>query len=104
MASSKLLSQSRWNRFLRGNLSNVRLFSDLASQHPVSEHHDNVDRKSNNKFNKASSTPSSLKEPELAKFAAIADTWWDSEGPFKPLHKMNPTRLAFIRSTLCRHF
>uniref|UniRef100_A0A7N2M9K2 Uncharacterized protein n=1 Tax=Quercus lobata TaxID=97700 RepID=A0A7N2M9K2_QUELO len=29
---------------------------------------------------------------------------WDSEGPFKPLHVMNPTRLAFIRSTLCRHF
>lgn len=29
---------------------------------------------------------------------------WDSEGPFKPLHRMNPTRLAFIRSTLCRHF
>jgi polyprenyldihydroxybenzoate methyltransferase/3-demethylubiquinol 3-O-methyltransferase len=29
---------------------------------------------------------------------------WDSEGPFKPLHLMNPTRLSFIRSTLCRHF
>lgn len=29
---------------------------------------------------------------------------WDSEGPFKPLHVMNPTRLAFIRSALCRHF
>ncbi|KAF3969281.1 hypothetical protein CMV_006925 [Castanea mollissima] len=48
--------------------------------------------------------PSSLKDLELAKFASIAETWWDSEGPFKPLHVMNPTRLAFIRSTLCRHF
>ncbi|GFP87896.1 hexaprenyldihydroxybenzoate methyltransferase mitochondrial [Phtheirospermum japonicum] len=47
---------------------------------------------------------SSLNEAELKKFAAIADTWWDAEGPFKPLHVMNPTRLAFIRSTLCRHF
>jgi polyprenyldihydroxybenzoate methyltransferase/3-demethylubiquinol 3-O-methyltransferase len=45
-----------------------------------------------------------LNEDELAKFSAIADTWWHSEGPFKPLHQMNPTRLAFIRSTLCRHF
>ncbi|KAG4163335.1 hypothetical protein ERO13_D01G165850v2, partial [Gossypium hirsutum] len=36
--------------------------------------------------------------------SALADTWWDSEGPFKPLHKMNPTKLAFLRSTLCRHF
>ncbi|KAJ0744401.1 putative methyltransferase [Helianthus annuus] len=47
---------------------------------------------------------SSLNQTELAKFAAIADTWWDAEGPFKPLHVMNPTRLAFLRSTLCRHF
>ncbi|EYU31619.1 hypothetical protein ABFS82_13G041100 [Erythranthe guttata] len=47
---------------------------------------------------------SSLNETELKKFAAISETWWDAEGPFKPLHLMNPTRLAFIRSTLCRHF
>ncbi|KAL6536092.1 Hexaprenyldihydroxybenzoate methyltransferase, mitochondrial [Orobanche hederae] len=47
---------------------------------------------------------SSLNEDELKKFSAIAGTWWDAEGPFKPLHVMNPTRLAFIRSTLCRHF
>ncbi|XP_061369849.1 ubiquinone biosynthesis O-methyltransferase, mitochondrial [Gastrolobium bilobum] len=53
---------------------------------------------------KEPSVHSSLKDNELAKFAAIAETWWDSEGPFKPLHAMNPTRLAFIRSVLCRHF
>ncbi|KAJ1378993.1 Ubiquinone biosynthesis O-methyltransferase [Sesbania bispinosa] len=53
---------------------------------------------------KEPSAPSSLNDNELAKFAAIAETWWDSEGPFKPLHVMNPTRLAFIRSALCRHF
>ncbi|KAL2476615.1 Ubiquinone biosynthesis O-methyltransferase [Abeliophyllum distichum] len=47
---------------------------------------------------------SSLNETELKKFSAIAETWWNAEGPFKPLHVMNPTRLAFIRSTLCRHF
>ncbi|KAG2609455.1 ubiquinone biosynthesis O-methyltransferase, mitochondrial-like [Panicum virgatum] len=47
---------------------------------------------------------SSLNPAEVAKFAAIAETWWDSNGPFKPLHLMNPTRLSFIRSTLCRHF
>lgn len=47
---------------------------------------------------------SSLNQTEVAKFAAIAETWWDYEGPFKPLHLMNPTRVSFIRSTLCRHF
>ncbi|KAI3465883.1 hypothetical protein Pfo_022546 [Paulownia fortunei] len=36
--------------------------------------------------------------------AAFFFSMWDAEGPFKPLHVMNPTRLAFIRSTLCRHF
>ncbi|XP_057996672.1 ubiquinone biosynthesis O-methyltransferase, mitochondrial isoform X1 [Hevea brasiliensis] len=53
---------------------------------------------------KKSKPTSSLKDLELAKFSAIADSWWDSVGPFKPLHAMNPTRLAFLRSTLCRHF
>ncbi|KAL9272531.1 Ubiquinone biosynthesis O-methyltransferase, mitochondrial-like protein [Drosera capensis] len=47
---------------------------------------------------------SSLSEIELAKFSAIAETWWDAEGPFKPLHALNPARIAFIRSTLCEHF
>ncbi|GER42992.1 ubiquinone biosynthesis O-methyltransferase [Striga asiatica] len=51
-----------------------------------------------------SNPKSSLNDAELQKFAAISGTWWDAEGPFKPLHVMNPTRLAFIRSTLCRHF
>ncbi|KAM7485506.1 hypothetical protein LguiA_001515 [Lonicera macranthoides] len=58
--------------------------------------------KSGENVNRASI--SSLNEAELVKFSAIADTWWDADGPFKPLHAMNPTRLAFIRSTLCRHF
>ncbi|GMN54867.1 hypothetical protein TIFTF001_023992 [Ficus carica] len=50
------------------------------------------------------SAPSSLNQKELDKFSAMAETWWDSEGPYRPLHALNPTRLAFIRSTLCRHF
>uniref|UniRef100_A0A5B7C5A1 Ubiquinone biosynthesis O-methyltransferase, mitochondrial n=1 Tax=Davidia involucrata TaxID=16924 RepID=A0A5B7C5A1_DAVIN len=60
-----------------------------------------IDKKT---VNRVSTSSSSLNEAELAKFSAIAETWWDAEGPFKPLHVMNPTRLAFIRSTLCRHF
>ncbi len=41
---------------------------------------------------------------EVAFFAAIADSWWDPHGPFKPLHKLNPTRLKYIRETMCEHF
>ena len=29
---------------------------------------------------------------------------WDTEGPFAPLHRINPVRLTFIRDHLCAHF
>jgi 2-polyprenyl-6-hydroxyphenyl methylase/3-demethylubiquinone-9 3-methyltransferase len=41
---------------------------------------------------------------EVARFARIAKTWWDPEGEFRPLHKLNPARLGFIRDRLARHF
>ncbi|CAH8385747.1 unnamed protein product [Eruca vesicaria subsp. sativa] len=85
-----------------------RLFSTSetdASSAMLSSSHEKIQTFEDIASNKSrSSNSSSLKEHELAKFSAIADTWWHSEGPFKPLHLMNPTRLAFIRSTLCRHF
>jgi 2-polyprenyl-6-hydroxyphenyl methylase/3-demethylubiquinone-9 3-methyltransferase len=33
---------------------------------------------------------------ELEKFSALAHRWWDPEGEFKPLHEINPLRLAWI--------
>ena len=33
---------------------------------------------------------------ELAKFAALAQRWWDPNGPEKPLHALNPLRLQYI--------
>ena len=41
---------------------------------------------------------------EIEKFSQIADEWWDPFGKFKPLHKFNPVRLAYIRDTACTHF
>ena len=41
---------------------------------------------------------------EVAKFTAMAEDWWNPHGQFKPLHKFNPTRLAYIRDWLCQHF
>ncbi|PQA86493.1 bifunctional 2-polyprenyl-6-hydroxyphenol methylase/3-demethylubiquinol 3-O-methyltransferase UbiG [Hyphococcus luteus] len=41
---------------------------------------------------------------EVRKFSAIADEWWDPFGKFKPLHKFNPIRLAYIRDGACAHF
>ena len=33
---------------------------------------------------------------EVEKFDALAARWWDPEGAFKPLHDINPLRLAFV--------
>ncbi len=33
---------------------------------------------------------------EIARFEATASRWWDPEGEFRPLHDLNPVRLAFI--------
>ena len=35
---------------------------------------------------------------ELEKFSALAHRWWDTEGEFRPLHQLNPVRLAWIDS------
>jgi 2-polyprenyl-6-hydroxyphenyl methylase/3-demethylubiquinone-9 3-methyltransferase len=43
-------------------------------------------------------------DAEIRRFSAMADDWWSPTGKFRPLHKFNPTRLAYIKSQLCRHF
>lgn len=35
---------------------------------------------------------------EIEKFDALAHRWWDPDGDFKPLHDINPVRLAYIAS------
>ncbi|MDB5793407.1 MAG: ubiG [Massilia sp.] len=49
-------------------------------------------------------TATTINQAELAKFVAMADEWWDPKGKFKPLHKFNPVRLAYIREHLLAHF
>ena len=49
-------------------------------------------------------TQTTINPDELAKFAAMADEWWDPTGKFKPLHKFNPVRLGYIRDQAIRHF
>jgi 2-polyprenyl-6-hydroxyphenyl methylase / 3-demethylubiquinone-9 3-methyltransferase len=41
---------------------------------------------------------------EIARFAAQAASWWDPAGSFRPLHRLNPARLQFIRDQLITHF
>lgn len=37
-------------------------------------------------------------DAEIAKFNALAARWWDQDGEFKPLHKMNPLRAEYINA------
>lgn len=46
----------------------------------------------------------SIDPAEVARFSAIADEWWDPKGKFRPLHQINPVRLAYIRDALAAHF
>lgn len=46
----------------------------------------------------------SVDADEVANFEAMAESWWDPEGLFKPLHKINPLRLSYIETTLAEHF
>ncbi len=39
----------------------------------------------------------SVDADEVARFAVLADRWWDENGPLRPLHALNPTRIAFVR-------
>ena len=36
---------------------------------------------------------------ELEKFSELAHRWWDPQSEFRPLHEINPLRLAYINET-----
>ena len=41
---------------------------------------------------------------EVEFYTRLADTWWDRDGPFWPLHKLNELRVEYIKEKLCHHF
>lgn len=45
-----------------------------------------------------------LDPAEVAKFNALASEWWNPNGPFGALHRLNPVRLGFIRDFALRQF
>jgi 2-polyprenyl-6-hydroxyphenyl methylase/3-demethylubiquinone-9 3-methyltransferase len=44
----------------------------------------------------SSASPANVDAVEIAKFDAMAQRWWDPQGPSKPLHDLNPLRLKYI--------
>ena len=39
---------------------------------------------------------SNIDQQEVKKFSDIAESWWDRNGDFKPLHVINPLRASYI--------
>ena len=46
----------------------------------------------------------SVNYKEIEKFSKIAEEWWDPKGKFKPLHKFNPIRIAYIKDHIIKTF
>lgn len=52
----------------------------------------------------AHAATASIDPEEVARFAAMASEWWDERGPMRPLHRLNPVRLGYIRDKIAGHF
>jgi 2-polyprenyl-6-hydroxyphenyl methylase / 3-demethylubiquinone-9 3-methyltransferase len=50
-------------------------------------------------MNSATLTAASIDPAEVAYFERLAHRWWDTAGPFWPLHRLNAFRVGY----LCRH-
>ncbi len=48
----------------------------------------------------ATAAAPSVDPAEVARFSALADGWWDPFGQFRPLHRLNPARIAYVRDSL----
>ncbi|TRY62804.1 hypothetical protein TCAL_07962 [Tigriopus californicus] len=46
------------------------------------------------------STSTSFNADEVDKFRAMAQSWWDPQGPCQPLHSMNTLRVSLVRQGL----
>lgn len=47
---------------------------------------------------------STIDQSEVQRFSALAAEWWNPNGKFRPLHKFNPVRLAYIRDHIAARF
>jgi 2-polyprenyl-6-hydroxyphenyl methylase / 3-demethylubiquinone-9 3-methyltransferase len=52
----------------------------------------------------AATAGGTVDQAEIDRFGRLAEHWWNPEGALRPLHRLNPVRLAFIRDRLVKHF
>ncbi|MCT6871527.1 MAG: bifunctional 2-polyprenyl-6-hydroxyphenol methylase/3-demethylubiquinol 3-O-methyltransferase UbiG [Bartonella sp.] len=52
----------------------------------------------------AEAAHTTIDQAEVDHFSRIAAEWWNPQGKFRPLHKFNPTRLAYLKEKICLAF
>ena len=52
----------------------------------------------------AHANAASVDPREVEYYHQFAQLWWDSSGPFWPLHRLNKLRMRYIKQKLCAHF
>lgn len=45
-----------------------------------------------------------VNDAEIIHFSRDSHQWWDEDGPFAPLHRLNPVRIGYIRDQIEAHF
>lgn len=50
------------------------------------------------------STATTVDPGEIERFSALAETWWDPNGPMRPLHKLTPARMRYLSGRIASHF
>jgi len=45
-----------------------------------------------------------VSQREIENFSKDSTSWWDENGPFRPLHRLNPVRLSYIKDRICTHY
>ena len=50
------------------------------------------------------SSRSTIDAAEVRQFEDLASEWWDESGPMKPLHRLNPVRLGYLKKQICGRF
>lgn len=51
---------------------------------------------------KTINTKSTVDLSEIEKFEKMAHEWWDINGSFRPLHRMNPVRIQYIKDAISK--
>lgn len=45
-----------------------------------------------------------IEPQEVAYYDRMAEQWWDRQGKFWPLHRLNELRVQYLRHSICTHF